>query len=82
MVGPTDSTTARADDPRINQLRHEIEELRRQEPATIKAIEAHYDSIIHKDKMSEKEYMAAHAEADAAYAKAIQALIDEIKKSS
>ena len=33
-------------------------------------------------KMKEEEYMKAHAEADAAYAKAIQALIDEIKKAS
>ncbi|MGH9218681.1 MAG: hypothetical protein ACRD1W_05240 [Vicinamibacterales bacterium] len=35
-----------------------------------------------EDKMSEADYMKAHAEADAAYARAIQALIDEIKKSS
>ena len=33
-------------------------------------------------KMKEDDYMKAHAEADAAYAKAIQALIDELKKSS
>jgi hypothetical protein len=32
--------------------------------------------------MSEADYMKAHAEADAAYAKAVQALIDELKKSS
>ena len=33
-------------------------------------------------KMKEDDYMKAHADADAAYAKAIQALIDEIKKES
>ena len=32
-------------------------------------------------KMKEADYMKAHAEADAAYARAIQALIDEIKKA-
>ena len=32
-------------------------------------------------KMKEEEYMKAHAEADAGYARAIQALIDEIKKA-
>jgi hypothetical protein len=47
--------SARAGDPRIGQLHHEIEQLRHQEKETIKSIEAHYDSIIHKDKMSEKE---------------------------
>ena len=31
--------------------------------------------------MSEADYMKAYAEADAAYAKAIQALIDEVKKA-
>jgi hypothetical protein len=31
-------------------------------------------------KMKEEDYMKAHADADAAYAKAIQALIEEIKK--
>jgi hypothetical protein len=31
-------------------------------------------------KMSETDYMKAYAEADAAYAKAIEALLDEIKK--
>ena len=34
-----------------------------------------------KHKMSEADYMKAYADADAAYAKAIQALITEIKKS-
>jgi hypothetical protein len=47
--------SARAGDPRIGQLHHEIEQLRHQETETIRSIEAHYDSIIHKDKMSEKE---------------------------
>jgi hypothetical protein len=32
--------------------------------------------------MSVADYMKAHAEADAAYANAIQALIDELKTSS
>ena len=41
-----------------------------------------FDGNWREDKMSEADYMKAHAEADAAYAKAIQALIDEIKKSS
>jgi hypothetical protein len=39
-----------------------------------------FDGSWREDKMSEAEYMKAHAEADAAYAKAVQALIDEIKK--
>lgn len=41
-----------------------------------------FDGSWREDKMSESEYMKAHAEADAAYAKAVQALIAEIKKSS
>jgi hypothetical protein len=41
-----------------------------------------FDGNWREDKMSEADYMKAHAEADKAYAKAIQALIDEIKKSS
>ena len=41
-----------------------------------------FDGSWREDKMSEADYMKAHAEADAAYAKAIQALIDEIKKAS
>ncbi len=41
-----------------------------------------FDGSWREDKMSEADYMKAHAEADAAYAKAIQALIDELKKSS
>lgn len=40
-----------------------------------------FDGSWREDKMSEAEYMKAHAEADAAYAKAIQVLIDEIKKA-
>src|SRR5688500_17277828 len=35
-----------------------------------------FDGSWREDKMSEADYMKAHAEADAAYAKAIQALID------
>ena len=41
-----------------------------------------FDGSWREDKISEAEYMKAHVEADAAYAKAIQALIDELKKSS
>jgi hypothetical protein len=40
-----------------------------------------FDGSWREDKMSEADYMKAHAEADAAYAKAIQALIQEIKKA-
>lgn len=39
-----------------------------------------FDGSWREDKMSEADYMKAHAEADAAYAKAVQALIDELKK--
>ena len=41
-----------------------------------------FDGSWREDKMSEADYMKAHAEADAAYAKAVQALIAEIKKQS
>jgi hypothetical protein len=41
-----------------------------------------FDGSWREDKMSEADYMKAHAEADAAYAKAVQALIDELKKDS
>ena len=41
-----------------------------------------FDGNWREDKMSEADYVKAHAEADVAYARAIQALIDEIKKSS
>jgi hypothetical protein len=40
-----------------------------------------FDGSWREDKMSEADYMKAHAEADAAYTKAVQALIDEIKKA-
>ena len=40
-----------------------------------------FDGNWREHKMSEAEYMKAFADADAAYAKAIQALITEIKKS-
>ena len=40
-----------------------------------------FDGSWREDKMSEADYMKAHAEADEAYAKAVQALIDEIKKA-
>jgi hypothetical protein len=40
-----------------------------------------FDGNWREAKMSEADYMKAHAEADAAYAKAIQALIDELKKA-
>ena len=39
-----------------------------------------FDGNWREDKMSENDYMKAHADADAAYAKAVQALIDELKK--
>ena len=41
-----------------------------------------FDGNWREDKMSEADYMKAHAEADAAYALALQALINEIKKAS
>jgi hypothetical protein len=41
-----------------------------------------FDGNWREDKMSEDDYMKAYAAADEAYAKAIQALIDEIKKAS
>jgi hypothetical protein len=44
-----------AENPKVKALKHEVEELKHQEHATIKAIEAHYDNIIRRDKMSEKE---------------------------
>ena len=40
-----------------------------------------FDGSWREDKISEADYMKLHAEADAAYAKAVQALIDEIKKA-
>jgi len=40
-----------------------------------------FDGNWREDKMSEADYMKAHAAADAAYARAIQALIDEVKKA-
>jgi hypothetical protein len=39
-----------------------------------------FDGSWREDKMSETDYLKAHSEADAAYAKAVQALIDELKK--
>lgn len=39
-----------------------------------------FDGNWREDKMSEAEYMKAHAAADEAYSKAVQALIDELKK--
>ena len=41
-----------------------------------------FDGSWREDKMSEADYMKAHAEADTAYVKAIQALIEELKKAS
>ena len=41
-----------------------------------------FDGNWREDKMSEQDYMKAYADADAAYAKAVQVLIDELKKSS
>lgn len=39
-----------------------------------------FDGNWREDKMSEADYMKAYGDADAAYAKAIQALIEELKK--
>jgi len=39
-----------------------------------------FDGSWREDKMSEAEYMKAHAEADAAYTRAVEALIAEVKK--
>lgn len=39
-----------------------------------------FDGNWREDKMSEADYMKSYAEADAAYARAIQALLDELKK--
>ena len=39
-----------------------------------------FDGNWKEDKMSEQDYMKAYADADAAYAKAIQVLIEELKK--
>jgi hypothetical protein len=44
-----------AENPKIKALKHEVEELKHQEKASIKAIEAHYDNIIRRDKLSEVE---------------------------
>ncbi|HEX8030486.1 MAG TPA: hypothetical protein VF491_18555 [Vicinamibacterales bacterium] len=41
-----------------------------------------FDGNWREDKMSEADYMKAHAEADAAYAVVLQALINEIKKAN
>ena len=40
-----------------------------------------FDGSWREDKMSEADYMKAHAEADAGYARAIQALLAEVKKA-
>ncbi len=40
-----------------------------------------FDGNWREDKMSESDYMKAYAEADAAYTRAILALIDEVKKA-
>ena len=39
-----------------------------------------FDGNWREDKMSETDYMKAYADAEAAYMKAVQALIDELKK--
>jgi hypothetical protein len=41
-----------------------------------------FDGSWREDKMSEADYMKAYGEADAAYTKAIQALIEELKKGT
>lgn len=40
-----------------------------------------FDGNWREDKMSESDYMKAYSEADSAYAKAVQVLLDELKKS-
>ena len=40
-----------------------------------------FDGNWREDKMSEADYMKSYSEADAGYARAIQALIEELKKS-
>lgn len=40
-----------------------------------------FDGSWREDKMSEADYLKAHADADAAYAKAVQALLEELKKA-
>jgi hypothetical protein len=44
-----------AENSKVAALRAEIKSLRAQEKNMIKAIEAHYDSIIRRDRLSEKE---------------------------
>lgn len=39
-----------------------------------------FDGNWREDKMSEADYMKAHSDAEAAYMKAVQALIDQLKK--
>lgn len=39
-----------------------------------------FDGSWREDKMSEADYMKAHSDAEAAYMKAVQALIDQLKK--
>jgi len=41
-----------------------------------------FDGSWREDKMSEKEYDQAHADADAAYAKVLAVLLEELKKAS
>src|SRR5579871_1982215 len=46
---------ASAENPQIKGLQNQIKELKAQKGAIKKAIEAHYDSLIRRDKLSEKE---------------------------
>ena len=79
-----------SENPKIKALKHEVEELKHQEKAYIKAIEAHYNNIIRRDKLSEKELeqerhaiherekeMLAHA-TDKEQREAIRARFDEM----
>ncbi len=57
----------------------------RQAPADshdVAAKSIRFDGNWKEDKMSEADYMKAHAEADAAYAKAVDVLLAELKKPS
>lgn len=55
----------------------------KQGPADVRDIAGkslRFDGNWREDKMSEADYMKAYGEADAAYTRAVQALLDELKK--
>jgi len=82
---------ASAENPQIKGLQNQVRELKAQKAAIKKAIEAHYDSLIRRDKLSEKELevlrhqiheqeeaMLAHATTEEQRA-AIHARFDEMR---